>query len=135
FAPLFGHRQIVISQPIPPVFSPCPLICRFIPNPILRRLVGIIWVGRKRLGKIMPGNMAVNKQNRRNEVLSGQSWVVNVRWPTDKMPLIPDAEAASVKSGRRFVREDKTFRRRDPAFSFIGQTLQFISRFLPKTAT
>src|SRR5437773_6307455 len=83
----------------------------------------------------MPSHMAVNKQNRRDEVLSGQLWVVNVRWPTDKMPLIPDAKAASVKSGRRFVREDKTIRRRDPAFSFIGQTLQFIGRFLPKPTT
>src|SRR6266487_1097105 len=100
------------------------------PNPILRRLVGIIRVGRKRLGKIMLGHMAVDKQHRRNEVLSGQLGIVNVRRSTHKMPLIPDPDAATVKSGRRLVREDETFRRWDPTFSFL---LGFL-RFMPKTA-
>src|SRR5207247_5089452 len=82
------------------------LICRLVPNPIFRRLIGIIRVDRERLGKVMFGHVPIDEQDGRNEILAGELWIGNIRWSPQIMPLVPDGGATPINPRRWFVREN-----------------------------
>ena len=74
--------------------------------------------------------MAVNKQNRWNEFLTRAFRIFDIRWPSKKVPLIPDWVGAAVQSGWRLVQQNVKRRQGNPALILPSKAGFLVFRLL-----